>query len=425
MMRGTRSPHGIIAWRRTIASQLARACECRPLLIQVRWPVIVGIIVGSLILISVVTCIARCICCGAECACCCFRCCACCCPGSGRSGHKRVKSDPTPTYPTPYGAPPMNPYSQAHSAAPPPPIDTRPVNQQYRSNAMPAYGLAPTPKPERPQFATFDSTRAVVNDDALPAMPTWKDGRDVHVAVEEQPIPEKRGDMEMDRLNRNGSGTSSSMAAMAVPGARRSPGPGLSPVSPVGDNYGFPLGYQNAPPHHNSPGPYGSPQDDYRRGSPGANSSLLASGAYGATQNQPYGRRSPGQTQPQAYDSYGQPEQQPYSQAQYAQRDPYDQRDYQDEHVDRYQSPAPPPANHPPYHDPYEAPAPAPQRSYTPLSGSTRYEPSTNIPASAYPGQQPYNASAASAYPGQTAYQAFQPGAGVPRKAVDGSYREL
>lgn len=427
-----------------------------------KWPVIVAIIVGSLILISVITCIARCICCGAECACCCFRCCTCCCSGSGR-GHKRMKSEPTPAYPQSYsGAPPFNPYAQAHAAAPPPPVDTRPVNQQYRSNPMPSFGAAPAAQPERPQFATFDSTKAVVNEDALPAMPTWKDGRDVHVEVEEQPIPEKRGDVELDRLNHNGSATNASMVGMAaISGARRSPGPGRSPISPTGNQYGMGPGYQNsASPHRNSPGPYELPQEDYRRASPGPNASFSPAGGY--AQDQAHGRRSPGQNQVyEMYDERNQFPQEPSHQQhfQYSQYDQHDQRDYYDE-VDRHRSPAPMPnpnnyqGNHsltsynhpydgpapppmqshqqdrhspaPQYNDPYDGPAPPPgaQRSFSPMSGTTRYEPPSASPAPSYPGQQTYNAGGAG-YPGQQAYQAFQPSTGVTRKPVEGSYREL
>jgi hypothetical protein len=432
-----------------------------------KWPVIVAIIIGGLILISVVTCIARCICCGAECACCCFRCCTCCCSGSGR-GHKRVKSDPAAQYPTPYGAPPpMNPYAQAHAAAPPaPPIDTRPVNQQYRSNAMPTF--TPAVQPERPQFATFDSTRAVVNEDALPAMPTWKDGRDVHVEVEEQPAPQKQGDMELDRLDRNGSVTSGSMggvAAAAVPPTRRSPGPGRSPVSLM-DNYGYPQGgYQNdsfvsegAP--LNNQGSYGRPhaqQDEYGRGSPAQNLSPVygAGDGYGQQQQQQqqqsYGRRSPGQ--PQAYDSrddLSQYNQQPPYNQQVPQT--YDQRDYYDEHVDnRYQSPSPPTAN--PYNNTYNAnpsssydnfaPAPAPMQQPSsltpgyPASESTNHGSFMNA-APAYPGQRSYTPVSGSVGGQQQPYRAFSPLAqgeqgqqqqqqysGVSRKPVDGSFREI
>lgn len=314
--------------------------------------------------------------------------------------------------------------------------------------------ISTTAPPERPQFATFDSTRAVVNDDSLPAMPTWKDGRDVHVEVEEKAMPEKRGDMEMNRLDHNGSMTSGSTTAMAAIGARRSPAPARSPVSPMGDNYGFPPGYQNdsfvsAAPHRNSPGPQRGPygqQEDYRRGSPGANLSPVygAGDSHGAMQNIPQSRQSPAPSQ--AYNSYDQPDYYNHNnqQSQYDQRDnhsqqgqydqqdthnhhdQYGQRDFYNEPDHRYNSPAPPPqtTTAPSYDNftpapprthtpasaaPYDNFTPAqPARSHTPgyaPSESTVYEPSV---VSAYPGQQTYNSSPV--YPGQQTYQAFQPG---------------
>ncbi|KAI4632632.1 uncharacterized protein J4E87_002106 [Alternaria ethzedia] len=394
------------------------------------------------------------------------------CNGSGGRGHKRVKSDLAAPYPTPYGAPPppmnpynQNPYAQAHAAAPPPPpIDTRPVNQQYRSNAMPTF--APAAQSERPQFATFDSTRAVVNEDSLPAMPTWKDGRDVHVQVEEQPMPQKQGDMEMDRLDRNGSpigGSMAGVAAAAVPTQRRSPGPGRSPVSPM-DNYGqgYPQsGYQNdsfvsegAP--LNGQGAYGRPyaqQDDYRRGSPGHTLSPVYSANDGYApqqpqqQQQPYGRRSPGA--PQAYDSHDQlsqyNQQPPYNQQpSYNQPQTYDQRDYYDEPDHRHQSPSPPAANpyaynndSTPSYDTYTPPpAPAALQPGYAASESTNHGSFTNA-APAYPGQRSYTPVAGSVGQQQQPYRAFTPGTeqqqqqsqqqytGVSRKPVEGSFREI
>lgn len=334
---------------------------------------------------------------------------------------------------------------------------------------MPTFTPHAAAQPERPQFATFDSTRAVVNEDALPAMPTWKDGRDVHVQVEEQPVPQKQGDMELDRLDRNGSVTSGSMgggmvAAAAVPAKRPSPGPGRSPVSPM-DNYGYPQGgYQNesfvsegAP--LNNQGGYGRPyaqQDEYRRGSP----AYAAGDGYGQPQQQPYGRRSPGAAQ--AYDSRDQLSQ--YNQqgpGGYGQQVPqtYDQRDYYDEHVDqRYQSPSPPgPANpynsnniynnsdpytsnpSPSYHshenDAYTPPqAPAALQPGYPASQSTDHASFTNA-APAYPGQRSYTpvggsvAGAGGQQQQQQPYRAFSPlaaqGDQVQRKPVQGSFREI
>lgn len=407
-----------------------------------KWPVIAGIVVGSIILISVITCIARCIFCGAECAICCCKCCTCCCSGGGgrSSGHKRMKSEPTPSYPVYPTAGQPNPYAQAHAAAPPaPPIDNRPFQQQqYRSHATPAF----TPAQEAPQFATFDTNRKPVNEDSLPAMPSWGDARDVHVQVEEPAVPEKRGDVEMDRLNHTGSATSGSMTGMAAVGAgnaRRSPGPGRSPMqrTPTNESYGYnQQGFENEPlvggpgsrSPHPSPGPYHDrpygQQDDYRRhGSPAQNLSPV----YGAGEG--YTRRSP----------------QPYNES----RDPYSDTSYNTHHQDttntsytqmpepgRYDSPPPPS-----YHTNANTGNHAPYDNFAPAQGITRAHTSPTYndhvdatpapqPVSAYPGQRSYTPQS-SAYPGQTSYQAFNPGqtgpqySGVTRKAVDGSTRDI
>jgi len=321
-----------------------------------------------------------------------------------------MKSEPTypPYAPNPHNA---NPYAQAHAAAPP-----APLNQQYRSHAAPAFAPAPTYAhvQERPQFATFDSPSKPVNEDALPAMPSWGDARDRHVEVEEQPVPEKRGDMEMDRLNHNGSVTNTSMAGMAaVP--RRSPVPTRSPVSPE-DSYGYNQGFENEPlvgaaPHrspHASPAPYSNArpylqQDDYRRGSPAQNISPV----YGAGETYPHN---------QPYDHYD-------AQSGYASIPP------------SYHTSPPPPAQS--YNNtPYDNFAPAPVRQRTPSPEYSYAEPSRTPepvaqPVSAYPGQRSYTPQAQNAYPGQPTYQAFNPGqtgpqvTGVARKAVDGTYREI
>ncbi|CBX93416.1 predicted protein [Plenodomus lingam JN3] len=296
-----------------------------------KWPVIVAIIVASLILISVVTCIARCICCGAECACCCFRCCSCCCGSGGRSSHKRIKSEAAPpyhsaSYPAHYGQggggggsapiPPNNPYAQAHAVAPRPSIDTRPVNQQYRSNAMPTYGPPGGHAPERPQFATFDSTRAVVNEDSLPAMPTWKGGRDVHVQVEEA-VPEKKGDVELNRLDRNGSMASARRSAAGgaagTGAARKSPGPARSPVSPMADSYGFPPpGYQNSQDGYTSANASANANAVPPRRSPAPQHAMYAPQHQYSTAGDTYGHVSPGSGR---NNGYGQQHQQANQQA--------------------------------------------------------------------------------------------------------------
>ncbi|KAF5846826.1 hypothetical protein GGP41_004864 [Bipolaris sorokiniana] len=454
-----------------------------------KWPVIVGIIIGGLILFSVITCIARCICCGAECACCCFRCCASCCGGGRRRGssHKRIKSDSGHPYPPQsYGpSPPQaNPYAQAHAAAPPPPVfNPRLANQQqYQSNPMPTF--TPAPQQERPQYATFDSSKPAANEDSLPAMPTWKEGRDVHVEVEEQPVAQKKGDMELDRLDHNGSVTSGSMggvAATAVSGARRSPGPGRSPVSP---DYGYPQNnsfVSDAPSYNNSSsqGQYGQPygqQGGYRQGSPGhGRSPVYGAGAgYGQQQQQPYGRRSPGPSQaygshdqlsqqsdmhapyhelPTSYNqpqtSYNQPQSsydQPQSYNQSApynnHQDTYDQRDYPDEPTHNYSSQAPPSNAYnynasiaPSYHtyDPapppvQPLPSPPPQSSGPPPSLTPGRPNQTTSPVSAYPGQRSYTPAADTVAPPQQqappqpSYRAFTPGAETQQQSQQQQY---
>jgi hypothetical protein len=366
---------------------------------------------------------------------CCCKCCTCCCGssgGSGRSGHKRMKSEPTPTYPA-YGANPHagNPYAQAHSFAPPAPLDPRPLNQQYRSHDAPAFTPAPTyvsTAPERPQFATFEAHKPV-NEDALPVMPTWGDARDRHIEVEEQPLPQKRGDMELDRLDHNGSVTNGSMTGMAaVGGARRSPAPTRSPVSPA-DGYGYNQGFEKEPlvgggPHrspYSSPAPQGRPyaqQDEYRRNSPAQNLSPVYGAGEGYAQSQPYGRHSPAQQQQQQ------------QQTSYNQQDEYN---YQDSYaqVPRH-SPAPPAQNYndaPRYHSPsppaqdynnntqYDNYAPAPVQPPSLTPGYPQSEPPmyeqqepAAQPVSAYPGQRSYTPQAQTSYPGQKTYQAFQPG---------------
>lgn len=405
-------------------------------------------------------------CCGAELACCCFKCCTCCCPSGGRGGHKRVKTPP----PRPYDA-------SAYSGGPPPaPIP----NQQYRSHAAPTFNPAPAPtfnpaplaststfhsqpKPEAPQFARFDAHAPPANEDALPAMPSWADAKVSH--VEEEVIPEKRDDVEMDRLNHNGSVAGTSMAAVAAGGAaRRSPGPARSPVQRIQteEGYGSPQGYQdgsyanNAPRRSPSNAPsgyssaYSQQQDAYRGASPVQQSlSPVYGGGAGYGQTQQYDRRSPGpayNVSPQrspvaAHDQYGQYDQQQQYGQQYGQQNP---------------SHAPAPINTNNYgysnnqYSPREVSPVAPSngtynnglpaalsagRDLSPVyapSGSTRFEPPapSGSPAPAYPGQQTYGstdaaASAQQPYRAYTPAQTQEPGYGVPRKAVEGSWKEI
>lgn len=315
------------------------------------------------------------------------------------------------------------------SAYPPPlppapaPADTRPLNQQYRSHAAPTFNPAPTPaRPEEPQYARFESSSKPVNEDALPAMPSWSDAKVSH--VEEEVYPEKQ-DIEMDRLNHNGSVAGSSTTAAGLAGApRKSPGPGRSPVerTQTQDSYGFPAGYNdsfvsNAPPRgaRNSPGPqsrpYGQEQSGYRGMSPVHAASPVYGAASGYAQNQQYDRRSPGPNYPQNQGFERRSPRPDYSQQQFNQPSP---------------PRGPSPADAYGYSAPSQNYAMHRNESYT-HTESTQYEPSA---APSYPGQQSY--APEPAYPGQQAYQAFNPGntqgeqySGVTRKAAPGSWKEV
>lgn len=439
-----------------------------------KWPVIVAIIVGGIIAFSVIFCIARCICCGAECAICCCKCCTCCC-GSD-SGHKRMKSEnqgypPPQPYPQqPYASP--NPYAEARSFAPPPPPPPQ-INTQYQSHPPPAIARQPSnpnfnpqvnPKfaarpasPEQPQYATFDARSRPVNDDALPEMPSWNNARSVHVEVEEEAVPEKRGDVEMDRLNHNGSvpssigGVAGAAAVGGVAAGMRGSPAARSPVSPVGD-YGFPNqnGYDRRPspaqlrnmspaqsynnntsPYH-TPSPYGAPQNTLPRGPSPAQSYSQYSQA-----SDPYASREP-YTQPYAnlaaqnpyaaQDGYNTPSPTYPAPLQCNQQtDPY----HSPHQHERYNSPAPPS-----YHT--TAPPPPLQNAYGNAYASDPVNRTDTATPSAYPGQATYasiSPSASTDMNGAGAYRAFTPqssGSGgqqgyqaVSRKAVGGSLREV
>ncbi|TVY83500.1 hypothetical protein LSUE1_G002786 [Lachnellula suecica] len=137
------------------------------------WPVIVGIIVGGLIILSIATCIIRCACCGASCCCACFsflKCCDCCgdsCAGKKNKPHKHLDD--------PYAA------------------RNLPGNQGYQAPA-PMMGGALPAKVEPPQYAQFEVGRnglavepkSTLHEDALPPMPSWDSASKKHVEDEEE-----------------------------------------------------------------------------------------------------------------------------------------------------------------------------------------------------------------------------------------------
>ncbi|CAI7637582.1 unnamed protein product [Penicillium glandicola] len=205
------------------------------------------------------------------------------------------------------------------------------------------------------------------------------------------------------------------------PRARRSPGPGVA-LNPVQDPYGrrspgMPVpGAAGDPYGRRSPGPaaaFSAAQDPYGRRSPGAAAALAATqdpygrhspgilpapaAGYGAAAHDPYGPHSPGLTSP-----IGAPV-----------HNPYDQQQYQDSHDHTYGA-----GNA--YHavtTPSPVAAYNPHANYNPVPMS--FSPSSEIDHSAAaaptPGFQRQPSFGSSQYPptytSQPSYRAFSPGA--------------
>ncbi|KAJ5872093.1 uncharacterized protein N7529_004446 [Penicillium soppii] len=370
------SPTNILLWARDTASDLESVpstfsswdkCMTKS---YCKWPVIAGIIVGSVILLA-------------------------------------VRRNKTPKH---YDEPPFH--------QPPPPAP----NPVYHSSpAPPSYRGAE-------QTARFDAPKSPavkVNEDALPEMPTWAGAVDKHVEDKDH-----HEDVEMAALNppdrKQGAGTpgaaysdyspNPSMTAgyrgfaPTDPYARRSPGPGAA-LTPIQDPYarrspGVPSPGGMDPYGRRSPGPaaaLAATQDPYGRRSPGVVPSVDPYGrrspgpaaAYGTQIQDPYAPRSPGLTSPM-----GAPVHNPYDQYQERYDDHYDAGAGAGYHA--VTSPSPVAAYKPPTQyspapmafspsseiDRGTAATPGFQRQ--PSFGSSQYPPTyTSQPASAYRGYSP------------------------------------
>lgn len=229
-----------------------------------RWPVIIAIIIGSLIALSVLWCVVRCMCCGMSCCCTCFsflKCCDCCggcCDGRRDAPHKHLDE------PGPF-----------HS------------HQGYQPNPpMMGGGLGSKPSYEPPQFATFDvgKTGHAVSEDALPPMPSWETAQKKHVLSEE----EKNG-VELGELD---PATGQKLPLMA--GAA---GTGISsPPTPSNEFHDAPFAAGGRP---GMPGvAHGGPEDAYGqnraafnqsaqgyRGTPSPGPAMMGGRGYGPGQN--------------------------------------------------------------------------------------------------------------------------------------------
>ncbi|KAF8860876.1 hypothetical protein BDZ45DRAFT_300469 [Acephala macrosclerotiorum] len=190
-----------------------------------KWPVIAAIVIVSLIVLSIVTCIARCCCCGYSCCCSCFsflKCCDCC--GDSCEG-KRNKPMKHRDEPGPFGASSQQPG----------------FNQGYQAPAPMMGGALPVPaKAEPPQYAQFevgknglavDPTPTPLHEDALPPMPSWEGASKKHVLAED----EKNG-VELGELDPTTGQHVPLMAGAAAAG-----------VSPVGSRGHSPFGARPGP----------------------------------------------------------------------------------------------------------------------------------------------------------------------------------
>ncbi|PSK33515.1 Mitochondria fission 1 protein [Elsinoe australis] len=395
-----------------------------------KWPVIVGIVIGSLIVISVVWCVVKILCCGAQCCFCCASitkclCCRCCSSG-GSSRPPRDQYVSPLAHGNPYGSQKsgyVNPAAYESGFGNHSNIGTYSGGPgyagqgQYRSQAPPKYATATFEEP---------SKKSNVNGDALPAMPSWNDARATRV---EETSPERPGeDVEMGHLNNSGTlpkfesddyrrgdsahgegygaGTAAAVGAGAGAAAgadaygytrQNSYGAGVGSgtgVGAAGTGYGRP---QQAQAPHN---PYGQ-RDAY-----GSSTDV-----YGQQnmQNSPYGQAQ------NTASPYGQPSQN-YSQTSYGvEQNPYGYHNNQSQ------------GNTSPTHNAYSAPAQTQPRS--PQHGYAAFNPPqqrTQSPAySAYPGQSTYQS--ADTLPAQSTGGGYHsPTHGAPeRKPVQGSWKDL
>jgi hypothetical protein len=142
-----------------------------------KWPVIVGIILGSILALSIVWCVLKCICGGIAS---CFSCCDCC-SSRNHSNNHAYQQPPPAQYPmhNQYYGPQQPVYSSAPMYAPSPMYAPPPMSggAGYR-------GAAPSSpyETQSPQYSNNNNNNnksATFNEDALPAFPTTASERRV------------------------------------------------------------------------------------------------------------------------------------------------------------------------------------------------------------------------------------------------------
>jgi len=137
-----------------------------------KWPVIVGIILGSILALSIVWCVLKCICGGiADCCCGCCDCCS----SRKNNNHAYQPPPPPPQYPmhNQYYGPQQPMYSAAPMYAPSPMYAPPQMSGAagYRGASTSHYA------PQSPEYNNAKSP--AFNEDALPAFPTQASERQV------------------------------------------------------------------------------------------------------------------------------------------------------------------------------------------------------------------------------------------------------
>jgi len=375
-----------------------------------KWPVIVVIIIGGLIVLSLLICLFRCLCCGVECCCGCFACCNACCPSPRGKRAKRADTPPPGPY-TGYAPPP--------ATAPMPQEPPR----QYAAPASMTY--------EPSTFARFEepSKQKPVSPDALPPMPSWGDAT-THKVEEEVPLDDQKGnDVEMNHLDHNGyqhSSASDPMLANAAAAPMRSPhsppqrqgsqndyfAQNVSPVERVS-----PVQRQQSP--YQKQGPY-NPNNVYNQDAYGNQNSTFGSDRLGSPAPTP-GQATGAAVAYPGYRAYT-PVSNPSAPSELGSNDRFGSAAPPLELSSdngRYNSP-PPPSYHtaPPNSQAYQQ-----QRYYNNVSPSVYSQ--SNFGGSRQPSAAGYAPSGSTRYEPSVANGGYSNGPAPARKAVQGSWKDI
>ncbi|KAI6247315.1 hypothetical protein HI914_04474 [Erysiphe necator] len=140
--------------------------------IYCKWPAIIGLVIGGLIVLSIIICMTRCLCFGYSFCCSCFSflsCCGCCrsCCSGKRRKSIAYKNHSSSDY-----------RNQGYSA--PPPMMKGGINNSQSA-----------------RFSIYKAKSRPVNEDSLPAMPSWDTATSVHVLDE----AEDSESVELEQMN--------------------------------------------------------------------------------------------------------------------------------------------------------------------------------------------------------------------------------